>query len=135
MIFLESIVWEKLQKAEKINKLLQALAFQAGSQVSYSEIGAFTGRKLLVQGGCNTNVECKNVVVIGKFNAAVISFIAHIELRFTKPLCPCLRNNPESNRHVKGTLRTACGDADPAKGSVRSSKSKGAYAQFFGARD
>jgi len=42
-LYKDVLVWEKLQKAEKINKLLQALAFQAGSQVFYSEIGAFTG--------------------------------------------------------------------------------------------
>ncbi|MCL2214558.1 MAG: ATP-binding protein [Treponema sp.] len=42
-LYKDVLVWEKLHKAEKIIKLLQALAFQVGSQVSYSEIGSFAG--------------------------------------------------------------------------------------------
>jgi predicted AAA+ superfamily ATPase len=42
-LYKDVLIWEKLHKADKINKLLQALAFQAGSQVSYSEIGSIVG--------------------------------------------------------------------------------------------
>jgi len=42
-LYKDVLVWENLKKAEKINKLLQALAFQTGSQIFYSEIGSFTG--------------------------------------------------------------------------------------------
>jgi len=42
-LYKDVLVWEKLHKAEKITKLLQVLAFQAGSQVSYSEIGSIMG--------------------------------------------------------------------------------------------
>ena len=42
-LYKDILVWENLQKAEKITKLLQALAFQVGSQVSYSEIGSTVG--------------------------------------------------------------------------------------------
>ncbi|MDR3020396.1 MAG: ATP-binding protein [Treponema sp.] len=42
-LYKDVLIWEKLHKADKINKLLQALAFQAGSQVSYSEIGGIVG--------------------------------------------------------------------------------------------
>ena len=42
-LYKDVLVWENLKKADKISKLLQALAFQTGSQISYSEIGAFTG--------------------------------------------------------------------------------------------
>ena len=42
-LYKDVLVWENLQKAEKITKLLQALAFQAGSNVSYSEIGSIVG--------------------------------------------------------------------------------------------
>jgi len=41
-LYKDVLVWENLQKAEKITKLLQALAFQTGSQISYSEIGSIT---------------------------------------------------------------------------------------------
>ena len=37
------LIWENLHKADKITRLLQALAFQIGSQVSYSEIGSTVG--------------------------------------------------------------------------------------------
>ena len=42
-LYKDVLIWENLHKAEKISKLLQALAFQAGSQVSYSEIGTLVG--------------------------------------------------------------------------------------------
>ena len=42
-LYKDVLVWENLQKAEKITKLLQALAFQTGSQVSYSELGTTIG--------------------------------------------------------------------------------------------
>ena len=42
-LYKDVLIWENLQKADKITKLLQALAFQAGSQVSYSEIGSIVG--------------------------------------------------------------------------------------------
>jgi len=42
-LYKDVLVWENLHKAEKVTKLLQALAFQIGSQVSYSEIAGLTG--------------------------------------------------------------------------------------------
>ena len=42
-LYKDVLIWENVQKAEKITKLLQALAFQVGSQVSYSEIAALVG--------------------------------------------------------------------------------------------
>ena len=42
-LYKDVLIWESLKKADKITKLLQALAFQVGSQVSYSEIGAMVG--------------------------------------------------------------------------------------------
>jgi predicted AAA+ superfamily ATPase len=42
-LYKDVLLWESLKKADKINKLLQALAFQAGSQVSYAEIAALVG--------------------------------------------------------------------------------------------
>jgi predicted AAA+ superfamily ATPase len=38
-LYKDILVWERLQKPDKITKLLQALAFQIGSQVSYNELG------------------------------------------------------------------------------------------------
>ena len=42
-LYKDVLIWENLHKAEKITRLLQALAFQVGSQVSYSEIAGFIG--------------------------------------------------------------------------------------------
>jgi len=42
-LYKDVLIWENVQKAEKITKLLQALAFQVGSQVSYSEIAVLVG--------------------------------------------------------------------------------------------
>ena len=42
-LYKDVLILENLQKAEKITKLLQALAFQVGSQVSYTEIAALVG--------------------------------------------------------------------------------------------
>ena len=42
-LYKDVLIWENLQKAEKITKLLQALSFQVGSQISYSEIGSLVG--------------------------------------------------------------------------------------------
>ena len=42
-LYKDVLIWENLHKAEKITKLLQALAFQLGSMVSYSEIAALAG--------------------------------------------------------------------------------------------
>jgi predicted AAA+ superfamily ATPase len=42
-LYKDVLIWENLQKAEKITRLLQALALQVGSQVSYTEISAFVG--------------------------------------------------------------------------------------------
>ena len=42
-LYKDVLVWENLHKTEKITKLLQALAFQIGSQVSYSEISSIIG--------------------------------------------------------------------------------------------
>ncbi|MCL2233200.1 MAG: ATP-binding protein [Treponema sp.] len=42
-LYKDVLILERLQKVEKITRLLQALALQVGSQVSYSEIGAIVG--------------------------------------------------------------------------------------------
>ena len=42
-LYKDILIWEKIQKSERIDKLLQALAFQIGSQVSYNEIGQMIG--------------------------------------------------------------------------------------------
>ena len=42
-LYKDILIWEKIQKSERIEKLLQALAFQIGSQVSYNEIGQMIG--------------------------------------------------------------------------------------------
>jgi predicted AAA+ superfamily ATPase len=42
-LYKDVLQWEKLKKSDKILKLLQALAFQIGSQVSYSELGQMCG--------------------------------------------------------------------------------------------
>ena len=42
-LYKDVLIWENLHKTEKITRLLQALAFQVGSEVSYSEIAAIVG--------------------------------------------------------------------------------------------
>jgi len=42
-LYKDVLIWENLHKADKITKLLQALAFQIGSQVSYAEIAVLVG--------------------------------------------------------------------------------------------
>jgi len=42
-LYKDILLWENLRKAEKITKLLQALAFQIGFQVSYSEVASIVG--------------------------------------------------------------------------------------------
>jgi predicted AAA+ superfamily ATPase len=42
-LYKDVLQWEMLKKSDKILKLLQALAFQIGSQVSYSELGQICG--------------------------------------------------------------------------------------------
>ncbi len=42
-LYKDILIWEKIQKSERIDKLLQALAFQIGSQVSFNEIGQMIG--------------------------------------------------------------------------------------------
>ena len=42
-LYKDVLIWENLHKADKITKLLQALAFQTGSQVSYTEIASIVG--------------------------------------------------------------------------------------------
>jgi len=42
-LYKDILQWEGLKKSDKILKLLQALAFQIGSQVSYSELGQICG--------------------------------------------------------------------------------------------
>lgn len=38
-LYKDILMWERIKKPDKLIKLLQALAFQTGSQVSYSELG------------------------------------------------------------------------------------------------
>ena len=42
-LFKDILIWNKIKKSDKIIKLLQALAFQIGNQVSYNEIGKIVG--------------------------------------------------------------------------------------------
>ncbi len=38
-LYKDILIWEQIKKPDKILKLLQAIAFQVGSQVSYNEFG------------------------------------------------------------------------------------------------
>jgi len=42
-LYKDILMWEQIKRPEKLLKLLQALAFQVGSQVSYSELGQICG--------------------------------------------------------------------------------------------
>ena len=42
-LYKDILMWEQIKKPEKLLKLLQALAFQIGNQVSYSELGQLCG--------------------------------------------------------------------------------------------
>ncbi len=42
-LYKDILAWEQIQKPDKLLKLLQALAFQVGSQVSYNELGQLCG--------------------------------------------------------------------------------------------
>ncbi|MEW6708592.1 MAG: ATP-binding protein [Candidatus Riflebacteria bacterium] len=42
-LYKDILTWERVFKPERLEKLLQALAFQVGSQVSYNEIGQICG--------------------------------------------------------------------------------------------
>ncbi len=42
-LYKDILIWNKINKSEKLVKLLQALAFQIGSQVSYNELGKMVG--------------------------------------------------------------------------------------------
>jgi predicted AAA+ superfamily ATPase len=42
-LYKDLLTWNKIHKSEKIIKLLQALAFQLGNQVSYSELSRLVG--------------------------------------------------------------------------------------------
>jgi predicted AAA+ superfamily ATPase len=42
-LYKDILMWEQIKKSDKIVKLLQALAFQIGSQVSYAELGQLCG--------------------------------------------------------------------------------------------
>jgi len=42
-LYKDILMWENIQKPEKLLRLLQALAFQVGSKVSYSELGQLSG--------------------------------------------------------------------------------------------
>lgn len=42
-LYKDILAWEQIQKPDKLIKLLQALAFQVGSQVSYNELGQLCG--------------------------------------------------------------------------------------------
>jgi predicted AAA+ superfamily ATPase len=42
-LYKDVLMWERIKKPEKLVKLLQALALQMGSQVSYSELGQLCG--------------------------------------------------------------------------------------------
>lgn len=42
-LYKDILEWERLKKSDKLVKLLQALAYQIGSEVSYSELGTLVG--------------------------------------------------------------------------------------------
>ena len=42
-LYKDILTWEKIQKPERMETLLRALAFQLGNQVSYNELGNLTG--------------------------------------------------------------------------------------------
>ncbi len=42
-LYKDILTWERIQKPDKMERLLQALAFQVGSEVSYHELGLTTG--------------------------------------------------------------------------------------------
>jgi uncharacterized protein len=42
-LYKDVLAWEQIQKPDKLIKLLQAIAFQVGSQLSYSELGQLCG--------------------------------------------------------------------------------------------
>lgn len=42
-LYKDVLVWERIKKSDKLVKLLQALAFQVGAQVSYPELGQVCG--------------------------------------------------------------------------------------------
>ncbi|HTG55796.1 MAG TPA: ATP-binding protein [Niabella sp.] len=42
-LFKDILIWERILKPEKLEKLLQALALQIGQEVSYNELGHLTG--------------------------------------------------------------------------------------------
>ncbi|KAA6318516.1 hypothetical protein EZS27_031485 [termite gut metagenome] len=42
-LYKDILMWEQIKKPEKLLKLLQAIAFQIGNQVSYSELGQLCG--------------------------------------------------------------------------------------------
>ena len=44
-LFKDILMWNRIQKSDKLMKLLQALAFQTGNEVSYNELGKITELK------------------------------------------------------------------------------------------
>ncbi|MDL2227547.1 ATP-binding protein [Odoribacter sp. OttesenSCG-928-L07] len=42
-LYKDVLMWERIKKSEKLIKLLQAIAYQVGSQVSYNELGQICG--------------------------------------------------------------------------------------------
>lgn len=42
-LYKDILTWERIRKPEKLERLLQAIAFQIGNEVSYSELGQITG--------------------------------------------------------------------------------------------
>ena len=42
-LYKDILTWERIQKPDKMEKLVQALAFQVGSEVSYNELGQLVG--------------------------------------------------------------------------------------------
>jgi predicted AAA+ superfamily ATPase len=42
-LYKDVLIWEKIQKPDKMEKLIQALAFQVGNEVSYHELGQLSG--------------------------------------------------------------------------------------------
>jgi predicted AAA+ superfamily ATPase len=43
ILYKDVLSWEQIQKPDKLIRLLQAIAFQVGSQVSYNELGQICG--------------------------------------------------------------------------------------------
>ena len=78
-LYKDILTWERIQKPERLERLVQALAFQIGSQVSYNELGRMSGLN-------NETVE-KYIAILEK------AFIVFRLKSFSRNLCNELRKS------------------------------------------